>query len=82
MFSPLASRDIGSIIKLGGHIDKGYLGRASRSEIKHLVWGVKQCKPTGRSGGMFLGEILKLRSSKITGNMHFSSYFCIFKAVK
>ena len=32
-------------MKVGGVWIKGNLGRASGSEIEHLVWGVKECKP-------------------------------------
>ena len=33
----------------------------------------------GGSGDMLPWKIMKLRSSKIAGNVHFSIYFCIFK---
>ena len=39
-------------MKVGGVWSKGNLGRASGSDIEHLVWGVKQCKPARGSWGM------------------------------
>ena len=44
--------------------------------------GVKQCKPARGSGGMLSREILKLGSSEIAGNVHFSIHFCICKVFK
>ena len=48
-------RDVVSIILVGG----GHLGRASGSEIEHLVWGVKQCKPASGSGDMLPLEVFE-----------------------
>ena len=44
--------------------------------------GVKQCKPARGPGACSPGEVLKFRSSEITGNMYFSIHFCIFKVFK
>ena len=44
--------------------------------------GVKQCKPPGGSESMLSKEILKLKSSEIGGNVHFSIHFWICKVFK
>ena len=40
------------------------------------------CKLTRGFGDMLSGEILKLISSEIAGNVYFTSYFCNFRVFK
>ena len=77
----ILSSDVGSITKVGGgaYIE-GHLGRVLGSEIEHLVWGVKQCKPARGSGGILPWEILKVKSSEIAGKfLYLFLYFQSFQ---